>query len=73
MMRFLTMAHYYSNAMPPAPPPAPIRSKNDDWQALDEEAQFHVNLCLSGLVFIENLPPDARTFIRRHHPGTIES
>lgn len=72
-MTIYKSSHYYSNAVPEAPPLPAIRTRGADWDALDEEGQFHVNLCLSGLMLLGDLPLDARTFIRRHHPATLES
>ncbi|MCR4300848.1 MAG: hypothetical protein NUV51_04495 [Sulfuricaulis sp.] len=67
------VAHYYANAVPEAPPVASVRTRDEDWRALDQVDQVFVDLYQTGLVLLDALPAASRTFVRRHHPGRMES
>ena len=66
-------SNYYSIAVPQAPPLPAVRTRDEDWRALDEVGRVFVDLCVSGLVLADALPAASRTFVRRHHPGEMES
>ena len=65
-------SNYYSIAVPQAPPLPAVRTRDEDWQALDEVEQVLVDLHLSGLI-PTTMPPRSAAFVRRHHPGSVES
>lgn len=64
---------YFVLAVPDTPPLSPIRTLAEDWSALDDDERIAVNLYVCGLLLSDDLSTAGATFVRRHHPRSMES